>query len=254
MAMTGDNPNNESRLTGRYRKGGFCRLSCWQINPIGDELMMLWQLMRISSIPVLLFSLFFLIAAVPVHADFYKYTDNTGAVCISNTLDAVPKQYRSTMKIVRDDSLEKKDPGARRASAAAAPVSSVQTQQAAPLLPSSGSLPSAPQQKELAPDTPSRAPGGAPASQPWRLPLMYGGAIVVIFFIIRKLAASLPSQLLTRVIYLAFFLGVFVFGYKFYAEQVVSGYFTAKTRILALFEKANRREAPPLSASQEGTQ
>jgi hypothetical protein len=217
--------------------------------------MMFRQLTCVLLVHVLFFSLILLMTSGLAHADFYKYTDNTGAVCISNTLDAVPKQYRSTMKVVRDDSLEKKDPGARRSSPpAASPSPAGQPQKTAP---SSGSMPSEPQQKDVTSETSSPAGAGTPASQPWRQPLMYGGALVALFLVVRKVVASISSPQLSRVIYLAFFLGVFAFGFKLYADHVVNGYFTAKTRIMAMFEKANRREAPPvpvLPGSQEGTE
>ena len=210
--------------------------------------MMLWQFLCVLLLPLLL------MAAGPAHADFYKYTDKNGSVCISNTLDTVPKQYRATMQIVRDETLEKKDPGVRRPSSpAAASDQSAQPQRALPALPSSGSQTSESRQNELQPNTSPPAATGAPAGQRWRLPLMYGGAIVVIFLVARKVMSSTSSPQLSRVIYLAFFLGVFTLGFKLYADNVVNGYFTAKTRIMAMFEKANRREAPHLPGLQEGS-
>jgi hypothetical protein len=52
------------------------------------------------------------------------------------------------------------------------------------------------------------------------------------------------TALLGRVIYLAFFLGVFVFAYKAYADHVTNSYFSIKNKILVMFEKSNRREMP----------
>lgn len=207
--------------------------------------MMLWQFVCVSLLSLLL------LTAAPAHADFYKYTDKTGSVCISNTIDAVPKQYRATMQIVRDEALEKKDPVARRPSASS---QSAQPQRAVPALPSSGPQPSPSQQNQLQTDASSPAATGAPAGQRWRQPLMYGGAIVVIFLVVRKVISAISSPQLARVIYLAFFLGVFTFGYKLYADHVVNGYFTTKTRIMAMFEKANRREVPNLPGLKEESQ
>lgn len=59
-----------------------------------------------------------------------------------------------------------------------------------------------------------------------------------------KLSSLLSSALLAKVIYLAFFPGVFAFAYKSYAEHVTSSYFSIKKKVLAMFEKANRREMP----------
>jgi len=38
------------------------------------------------------------------HADMYKYQDETGAISITNTLEAVPKKYRRGMTVVREES------------------------------------------------------------------------------------------------------------------------------------------------------
>ena len=61
-----------------------------------------------------------------------------------------------------------------------------------------------------------------------------------------RIAAQLSSPQLARVLYLAFFLGVFVFAYKSYAETVVGRYFTIKTKIVSMFRKANVRQAEEL--------
>lgn len=36
-------------------------------------------------------------------ADMYKYQDESGAVCITNSLDSVPKQFRKSMAVVREE-------------------------------------------------------------------------------------------------------------------------------------------------------
>lgn len=36
-------------------------------------------------------------------ADIYKYTDDSGSVCITNTLQNVPKKFRSSMSVVKED-------------------------------------------------------------------------------------------------------------------------------------------------------
>ncbi len=96
------------------------------------------------------------------------------------------------------------------------------------------------------PPEPTTALGRLRARHPWSLPLLFAGGAVILFFVIRKLSDLLPSPQLAKVIYLAFFLGVFTFAYKCYADHVVGSYFTIKSRILALYEKANTREMPDL--------
>lgn len=39
------------------------------------------------------------------YADIYKYTDDSNAVCITNNLDSVPKKFRSSVKVIREDVL-----------------------------------------------------------------------------------------------------------------------------------------------------
>lgn len=166
--------------------------------------------------------------APTARADFYKYKDSTGAVCITNDRNAVPPKYRASMKVVHDETLEKQDPGARK-----------QPPQETP--------PSAAAGVEQAP-----APAAAPPSRsdsltgrfPWLKPLAFVAGIVALFMAVAKVSTLLPSPLLGRLIYLAFFLGVFVFGYKVYADSMLESYRTIKTKTLAMFVKANERQAP----------
>ncbi|HEY6871086.1 MAG TPA: hypothetical protein VI298_00030 [Geobacteraceae bacterium] len=165
-------------------------------------------------------------------ADYYKYTDKGGAVCITNNLDAVPRKYRATMKVIREETLDKKGRGADReggAAGAAPPETASQAQE----------------QNNVAPaGEPTSAYGRLAARFPWFKPLLFVGAALAVFILVTKLSSVLPSPLLSRVIYLAFFLGLFVIVYKSYADHVTESYFTIKTKVLAMFEKANRREMP----------
>jgi hypothetical protein len=163
----------------------------------------------------------------PAHADYYKYTDKTGAVCITNNPDAVPPKYRATMKVIREETLAKKDRESRIGT---------------PAQPAAGV---APQEKnDVAPLEPASPLARLTSGAPWKKPALVAGAIVCLFLFVRKLSAILPSALLAKVIYLAFFLGTFVFLYKAYAEHVTNSFFTIKTKVIAMFEKSNRREAP----------
>ena len=194
-----------------------------------------------ASLRLMLFLFAFLLLSGnhPAHADYYKYTDRNGAVCISNRLDAVPPQYRSTMKVISEGALEKRDKSTRLGT----------PHRDAPM-PETTSSAEAP--KDAAPASPPTAAGPLFSRFPWLSPLLFVGAAILLFGIVRKLSEFLPSPLLARVIYLAFFLGVFVFAYKCYADHVAESYATIKTRILALFEKANRREMPEQSEKRDG--
>ncbi len=69
---------------------------------------MLCHVMQCLNFPALCFTLIVVLsvsAAVvsSVHADMYKYQDGSGAVCLTNTLDSVPKEYRKGMTVVREE-------------------------------------------------------------------------------------------------------------------------------------------------------
>jgi hypothetical protein len=71
------------------------------------------QLLTVSALSVLLIS-------TAARAEFYKYTDDTGAMVMTNRLEDVPKKYRKRVKVIWDDELSAKDPLARRQAASEA--------------------------------------------------------------------------------------------------------------------------------------
>lgn len=164
-------------------------------------------------------------------ADYYKYTDGSGVVCITNSLGTVPPKYRATMKVIREETLAKKDKGARTE----APREASVAPEAAPQAEAPNNAPS---------EEPASFSGRLFARFPWSRPLCIVFAILMAFFLVRKLSSHISSALLSKVIYLAFFLGIFVFAYKAYAEHVTASYFSIKNKILVMFEKSNRREMP----------
>ena len=171
------------------------------------------------------------VVPLAARADYYKYTDKTGAVCITNTPDSVPPKYRSSMKVIREETLDRKDRANR-----------IESQRQAPAAPESA--PPEEAQKQDTPAEPVSVVGRLKARSPWLLPALLAGAVIVLFLIVRKLSEIMPSPLLARLIALSFFVGVFLFTYKLYAEHISTSYFTIKTKTIALFEKANRSELP----------
>ncbi len=164
-------------------------------------------------------------------ADYYKYIDKSGAVCITNNLKSVPEKYRASMKVIREESLEKKDQSQNRQGgtvSAASPETAPESREA----------------NSAAAAEPTSTYGRLAARFPWFKPLLFVAAIFCAFVLVTKLVSILPSPLMARVIYLAFFLGIFAFTYKAYADHVVDSYSTVKKKVLALFEKGNRREVP----------
>ena len=160
--------------------------------------------------------------------DYYKYTDSSGTVCITNNKEAVPARYRAKAKVIRDD--EVKDGGVgRHPGAGMAPAPETSTEIA---------------EQATASLEETSYPGRLFARFPWMKPLFVGSSVIAGFFLVRRLAWFLPSVLLGRLVVLSFFLAVSVFGVKMYFEHISSSYFRIKDRVLAMLEKSNRREAP----------
>jgi hypothetical protein len=165
-------------------------------------------------------------------ADYYRYTDNRGVICITNNLNAIPPKYRSTMKTIREDKPGRQDKGGLTQShPGGAPV--------------------------------IREPEGAghdrhaatPSQSDSRLKLLMArfpliklllliAGIVATAIIIVKFTSLIPSPQLARLINIVFFLGLFVFAYKMYADNLVGNYFIIKTKVMGLFSRAMVREAP----------
>lgn len=169
-------------------------------------------------------------------ADYYRYTDNKGIICITNNLNAIPLKYRSSMKVIREDKSGRPDRGIQMQSpqggsaALREPAAAGHDRQAA---------------------TPSQSDSRfvrVMARFPLIKLLIIIAGIVALSIIIVKLTSLIPSPQLARLINIALFLGLFVFAYKLYAENLVGNYFTIKTKILGIFKRANVREAPETGA------
>jgi hypothetical protein len=165
-------------------------------------------------------------------ADYYKYTDASGAVTMTNKLDTVPQKYRSRVKVIREETLSKQDPGARK------------HQQAEPV------------QEEASAPKAAAAPASAPAPQGkigelsaryvWFKPLLYLGGFIVALMVVIKLASVVPSAALSKLIYLSFFLGVGVFLYQAYIAHVVEESIAVKEKAVNSLQKANMQGLPPI--------
>jgi hypothetical protein len=160
-------------------------------------------------------------------AEYYKYTDKRGVTSITNKLDAVPAKYRSAMKVIRDDFLTKNDPGAQKQVLQSEPEETATPKQA------------------IAP-APAAAPAGKFAELSarfvWFKPLVYLGGFLSLFVVVIKLTTVIPSPLLSKLIYLAFFLGVFTFIYQAYAEHVVGSSRNIKEKAASIIKKSTARE------------
>ncbi|MBI2354822.1 MAG: DUF4124 domain-containing protein [Deltaproteobacteria bacterium] len=153
---------------------------------------------RLFTFPAMLF-LFCFIALAPARADFYKYRDAGGTVNITNDFNKVPPQYRSKVKIVKEE----------------------------------GSAP-APAPAALPRDTAGSGKADAPAAEPaaqnegWlgrHMPLLKVAAVIGGLFcaalFLGKVVGSLLPNVVGKVIRIALLLGVGVFVFKSYSERVV---------------------------------
>jgi len=170
-------------------------------------------------------------ASIPVAwADYYRYTDASGAVNITNKLDSVPQKYRSKVKVISDAALSKQDPGAGK-------VQPPEPAQEETLQPNAA----------VAPE-PATAPQGKIAELSerfvWFQPLLYLAGILAAFLVVIKVASLVPSAQLSKLIYLSFFIGVFVFLYKAYVEHVVADSLAVKEKAVSMVKKSSVREIP----------
>ena len=191
--------------------------------------------MSLLALQVLVLVGYFTIGCTDVRADYYRYTDSRGAVCITDSVDAVPPRYRATMKVIRDETLAKRDKGWRP------PVSPGTEAQP-------GSPPASREQSAPGPeDTPVWPRPLYPLSVVKPAATFF--VVIVAFSLVKKIAGYIPSAALGRLIILIFFLAVSVAGFKAYGEHMSASYFSIKDRMQALFEKANRREMPEAGQS-----
>jgi hypothetical protein len=167
-------------------------------------------------------------------ADYYTYRDGRGVVNMTNNLESVPKKFRATMKVVKEDS---PPPVTRTAPATTAPEA-----------------------REQAVEPAAAQPAGPFArlaeGRPWLKPLMVVGGLLALFLLVVWVTSHLSSPQLARVIYLAFFLGVFTFAYAAYARHLADGYASLKQKMVAMFIKSSEREGmspaeKPLSTEKE---
>jgi hypothetical protein len=184
----------------------------------------------VKTAMLLMLSLSVMFGAVrSARADFYKYKDSRGTVCITNKLESVPARYRATMTVTREERLPPKDSAERKeAEQASPPATEAATQQAG--------------QEAAAPGQPTGRFGRLAARFPWLKPLAVLCGITAAFIGVTRIAAMLPSPQLAKLIYLAFFLGVFGFAYVSYARHLATSYLAIKEKMLVMFKKANERE------------
>ena len=186
---------------------------------------------KIILVPLCFLCLMTLVIVTGAFADYYKYTDSQGVIGITNKLDSVPAKYRSSVKVIREASLSKSDPGA---SSQARRPDQAPEETASPTT--------------AAPTTAAAAPATAgkfnelSARYVWFRPLVYVGIILALFVAIVRITSLLSSRLLAKLIYIAFSLGVFGFLYKAYAGHLVENTRKLKEDAAAVVKSSNARQ------------
>lgn len=178
----------------------------------------------VCRLPVLLLICLISLAA-PAFADYYRYRDDSGTLNFTDDPKNVPAKYRKQAERVKE-----------------APVPPPAAEEPPPALPEPAVVPAPP------PPTLQEKLIAAWHESPW-LPLAaFAVAAVVGFFLLGRLLCHLQSAQLTRLIYLVFFLGIGVLGFKLYADYMNQGLKTLKGKTETLMQRANRREAPAAPA------
>lgn len=154
-------------------------------------------------------------------ADYYKYTDSRGVVCISNSIESVPQKYRSSMKVIKEDAV-----GSKRREPWKEGEASPQAEPA----------------EETGPEAQTGLFGTLAARYGWFKPLAIICGLIVSFLAVVKISSMVSSPQLARIIYLAYFLGISTYGYTVYSKALVDSYFSIKQKTVAMFTKANNRE------------
>jgi hypothetical protein len=174
-----------------------------------------------GSIVCLGWAALFTFAGSSARADMYQYTDKSGTVCMTNSLESVPRAQRKSVKIISEEPKPKTavpvtTPGGNTVTPAQAEVQSIIADKSPPS---------------------STAVGRT-------IPIKSIAVVGMIgfLFLVSRLTRSLSSPQLAKVIYIAFFLGTFTLGYKLYADHLANGFVGIKQKMLAMFAKAQQRE------------
>lgn len=181
---------------------------------------------------LLLLTLWF--STTPVDADYYRYTDEKGGVGFVDDIKKIPSSCRASATLIREAK-----PVLPPEEAPNPYLSRPQRQDGAPYIASEQPSMPAP---AATPATTLPATS-ANAQKPWHwgwlaLCLAAAGASVALLY---QLLKTLQSPQLTRVILIGVTVGVLLFGYKLYVDQMVANYFTVKGKVLQLMDQAMKR-------------
>ncbi len=196
-----------------------------------------WRLLMVAR--SILFTLFFLFSApLLIHADFYKFKDESGGLSITNDYNSIPERYRTSVIVVKDADLEKKSQAREKLIRADRNSREQRRQhnttniqlQTAPVSTSSVTMPNN-EKDEIASEN-----AMPPKRLNWierQVPLLKVAALITMFVafavVAGKLISSLVPRLLGVVIRIALFVGVVVYIFNAYSEKVAGAFAVLKS-------------------------
>lgn len=170
-------------------------------------------------------------------ADYFRYTDSSGTVCLTNDLKSIPERYRKKAVLVSRDAPK--------------------AEQAKPAV----SQPPADQATEEAVSQP-RAPEGfrerAAAlftKERMMTALKIVGAIMLVvaaYTGIGMLAAYLGCRQIGTVVRIVFTLGVLVYGFVMYADRMSAAFSRVKGEVTSIQQKSEKRSNQTGEQAREG--
>lgn len=172
----------------------------------------------------------FCLSAGQVRADYYRYVSKDGGIGFVDDIKKVPAAYRDSAILIRE---AKPDPAP--AKIADPDIARPVNNDGAPIV--------TPTPESIIESPPTNIVVARPRAWGWlALCLTAAGAGLVLFC---QLLKTLQSRQLARVILFGATMGILVLGYKLYVDQMVSNYFSVKSKVLQLMTKAMQRTENP---------
>lgn len=190
----------------------------------------------ICHVSLLLLSYALLVVPPSLFADYYKYTDESGSVNVTNNLHNVPAQYRSSATVIKESDLNNMDrspenkPQSSRPRAVKRSPANVGT---------SDTTTPANEKNGATADTPSSTTGFGWIDR--QLPLLKNIVIIALLLAVVGFAGKIISAYVPRtvgiLINMALVIGLIVYVFSVYADKVAKSFALIKTES-AVVQKA----------------
>lgn len=175
------------------------------------------NLRRLFVFRLSVFCIWFVLCQFTCYADIYTYMDDSGTVCMTNSLGAVPKKFRKSMRVVKEERPK--------------------TQK---------------QPQAVGNSVPQAAPPEADASQPASVTMhkqdkykktgFVVGGFILLWYLLTKLPQGVGYQRTASVLLLFGALLSSVYLYRLYVEQMTAVYHELRTNALNIKKNVETRE------------